>query len=1145
MKIHKICALCAVALAGCGASTDCENDVCTPSAGDFSSNAQALFGEIGGSPWGSSSVTTLQTAKPGADLKFGRTLGAGLLNKNATYDIVSSYGDLTSQGKVVVRFDGSATVSEFSYPAKDTGAPDNFGAALAVGSFCPDQADSDVIVASAPSYNNYSGAFGLIYRAKGAAANAPKLNRRINNNTSLELAGTQLAVGDVDGDGKADLVFQTQPMTPEYEYKPAQIKFVSDICTADAARLTNATVIDTAASADKNLLGSALYIVDLDGKGTPEIVAVDNLYNDADSVVSPRGAIHFYRMTADGKFEPSRKPILGDKTENSGASIESIAFADIDGDGDLDLIVGEPMLQTSFKREGRVRTYTNDGGDFDASKKLWSAVGGRSHARFGSSVRAVDLNNDGVLDLVVGAPGYRQDAENNRAQAYAYVYLGTRDGSGFSKDPYWTVKSDVDTTVNDDFGRSILAVNLNNSGWLDLVIAAPSTKVGTADNAGAIHLFNDDNSSCYRADRCMIDEKCYAAGETAADNKCQVCDPTKDNFGFVANTCEDAETACTQAATCDPAKGCQISNKPDSTVCIEASCDAVNNGISSGTCQKGKCVSSFTPCDTGSICQAAVCTPGCLSDANCLAGEQCVDGMCQGVQENRPPVITPVQTSYLVKPGDTVAFDVKASDPDGDPLTYAWTGTLAGALSQTDILNPVLYVPATQAEGAYSLVLTVTDDHGNAVSETFTIEVKTADSIQITEPEGDGLIEGPDIRIAGTTNVDGVVTVTHNDVELCQATVADSKWACTASLTPGSYIVVASITNDAGETITDDHAFEVIFPRAVKITQPTENETVYNTLKVKGTAEPDVHVFVRDVGSSDILCEALSDTDGHWDCVAGPNVGEGSHTIQASYVRSNGVEIVSASVTFLFVWTPPFILAPQNGSVVSILPQFIGTIEQTTGNVSVWSVGKDEAVRLCQSEIAPDKTWTCTADFNLEYNTAYTVEARWQNDRGLTIPSRENVTFMTEDNPAANIAILTPVDGAGINGAIYPVVFSGTADPGKTVRVNYYRYLEEVQDTPVSSCTALANDNGRWVCGDQTLEVGEYRAYAEDAENPESGRTDEISFFVYHENVFEPGYDNASGGSCSMMSSRPSHSGLWWLAGLGVCGLVVRRRRIA
>ena len=44
----------------------------------------------------------------------------------------------------------------------------------------------------------------MIYRAKGAAANAPKLNRRINNNTSLELAGTQLAVGDVDGDGKVN-----------------------------------------------------------------------------------------------------------------------------------------------------------------------------------------------------------------------------------------------------------------------------------------------------------------------------------------------------------------------------------------------------------------------------------------------------------------------------------------------------------------------------------------------------------------------------------------------------------------------------------------------------------------------------------------------------------------------------------------------------------------------------------------------------------------------------------------------------------------------------------------------------------------------------------------------------------------------------
>jgi len=89
---------------------------------------------------------------------------------------------------------------------------------------------------------------------------------------------------------------------------------------------------------------------------------------------------------------------------------------------------------------------------------------------------------------------------------------------------------------------------------------------------------------------------------------------------------------------------------------------------------------------------------------------------------NRPPTADagPDQT---VDPGARVTLDGTASsDPDGDPLTYAWTVPAGITLSSTASVMPTF--TAIMA-GTYAFTLTVTDDEGLTDTDIVTITVRT------------------------------------------------------------------------------------------------------------------------------------------------------------------------------------------------------------------------------------------------------------------------------------------------------------------------------------------------------------------------------------------------------------------------------------
>jgi hypothetical protein len=90
------------------------------------------------------------------------------------------------------------------------------------------------------------------------------------------------------------------------------------------------------------------------------------------------------------------------------------------------------------------------------------------------------------------------------------------------------------------------------------------------------------------------------------------------------------------------------------------------------------------------------------------------------LDENRKPVIDPIPDQTVVL-GDTFNYQVSASDPDGDALTYTVSSPVGATISATGLIT---WTPTTA--GVYTLSVQVEDPYGATATQTATIYVTAA-----------------------------------------------------------------------------------------------------------------------------------------------------------------------------------------------------------------------------------------------------------------------------------------------------------------------------------------------------------------------------------------------------------------------------------
>jgi hypothetical protein len=126
-------------------------------------------------------------------------------------------------------------------------------------------------------------------------------------------------------------------------------------------------------------------------------------------------------------------------------------------------------------------------------------LGAGTYDDFGRDLATGDVNGDGIDDLIVGESGYDDSASGAGA---AYVFLGTTSTADLGT--YDTLVEGGDS--NDNLGADVVAIDLDDDGYDDVIIGAPGTDatyvffgsvtgLNASTTAGAADVLLEDTSS--------------------------------------------------------------------------------------------------------------------------------------------------------------------------------------------------------------------------------------------------------------------------------------------------------------------------------------------------------------------------------------------------------------------------------------------------------------------------------------------------------------------------------------------------------------------------------------------------------------------------------------------------------------------------
>lgn len=353
------------------------------------------------------------------------------IDQDGDLDIL--WGDFFEPGLLWIRNSGSCTAPSL----RETPIPFPIGAPLATSGYnAPVAGDLDgdgdldlLIGVIGGAYGpNKTSADNLYHLEQTTPGRWSTRSMRALGNLDIGSESSP-ALGDLDGDGDLDLLLGNK-LEPGNPTQAALHLFTND-GTKTAPSFREAGVIPVGAG-----FHFAPALVDLDGDGDLDLV-----------LGNWRDALQYYRN--DG----SRKApnfVLADTAlvKITRGSHTTPSFGDLDGDGDLDLVIGEAS--------GTVNYYRNDGTKsapkFTLVSDEWEGIkAGRR-----SVPRLVDLDGDGDLDLVIG---------NEAGQPAVYRNSGTKQSPQMSLEP-----SSADWP---GFSAPLFA-DLDGDGKLDLLLGTAS-----------------------------------------------------------------------------------------------------------------------------------------------------------------------------------------------------------------------------------------------------------------------------------------------------------------------------------------------------------------------------------------------------------------------------------------------------------------------------------------------------------------------------------------------------------------------------------------------------------------------------------------------------------------------------------------------
>ena len=288
----------------------------------------------------------------------------------------------------------------------------------------------------------------------------------------------------------------------------------SSVYTLAYAAMLEATASWTSTGEDvASFFGTTLDSGDVNGDGYTDLVV------GAFSINSQVGKVYLFPVTADGLAAGNTRTADGDSAAGSqfGAFL---SVADVNGDGYDDIMVSGGGLSSNT---GRAYLYL--GGPKGPSASYdWSSQGDVQAGSLFSSgpLLAGDVNNDGFMDLLIGAQRYDGI---NADSGKAYLFLGQQSSPWLADTPVWEKEG---PKANAYFGRqSGSGGDVNNDGYDDIA-------VGACDE--------DGNGNFYGTGAAFVYHGGSGGPSSTPDWNAAGDDPTDSGYGFWVDLAGDGNS---------------------------------------------------------------------------------------------------------------------------------------------------------------------------------------------------------------------------------------------------------------------------------------------------------------------------------------------------------------------------------------------------------------------------------------------------------------------------------------------------------------------------------------------------------------------------------------------------------------------------
>lgn len=327
---------------------------------------------------------------------------------------------------------------------------------------------------------------------------------------SYDLFGASLAIGDITGDGKPDLIIGAPLADTSDRRDCGKVYALFGAFPLSGLDANNAAIISRIAGLTLNgsktgdKLGASVAAGRFRSKtGVLDLLVgapgVDARLDLSDQTSTDAGAVYLFAggVALSKELDLSKVSnaytLLGDTLLGSGQLGSSLAVGDFNGDDIADFAVGAPFANSLNKAAGFAYLVLGSTGLTGTRTASVSNVGlflsgSNESDNLGMSVALSDINGDGFADFIMGAPGGDGPSNTRPNSGEVLIFYGAAGVSARNTVIYGVGRTG--DSFADALGTSIAAGDFNGDGIADLVLGAPGADLSTEkrDPLGAAYL---------------------------------------------------------------------------------------------------------------------------------------------------------------------------------------------------------------------------------------------------------------------------------------------------------------------------------------------------------------------------------------------------------------------------------------------------------------------------------------------------------------------------------------------------------------------------------------------------------------------------------------------------------------------------------